>query len=62
MAVDLRTALGVLQRRLAQVTIWHSIATSLTVLYIVWLAERTTRNHFGLGTSAYDAGLFDQGL
>jgi uncharacterized membrane protein len=34
----------------------------LTLLYTVWLTIRTTRNHFGLGTSAYDFGLYDQGI
>lgn len=43
-------------------TVWHSIAISLTVFYTVWLATRTSWNHFGLGTSAYDFGLYDQGL
>ncbi|MGA1291173.1 MAG: DUF2079 domain-containing protein, partial [Ilumatobacteraceae bacterium] len=62
MAVDLRAAVRSLQRRWMRVTVWHSIAVSLTVLYTVWLAVRTTRNHFGLGTSAYDFGLYDQGV
>lgn len=62
MAVDLRATVRSLQRGWMRVTVWHSIAVSLTVLYTVWLAVRTTRNHFGLGTSAYDFGLYDQGV
>ncbi len=62
MVADLAAARGILQRWKSKFTVWHSIAISLTVLYTVWLAERTTRNHFGLGTSAYDFGLFDQGI
>jgi uncharacterized membrane protein len=62
MAADLAAARGLLQRWWSKTTVWHAVAISLTVLYTVWLAERTTRNHFGLGTSAYDFGLFDQGI
>lgn len=62
MAVDLRAALGALLRRWGRITVWHSIAVCLTLLYTGWLAVRTTRNHFGLGTSAYDFGLYDQGV
>ena len=66
MAGDLRTAFDQARRRLqlltVSLTVWHAIAVCSTVLYTVWLAVRTTRNHFGLGTSAYDFGLFDQGV
>ncbi|MFM7899580.1 MAG: DUF2079 domain-containing protein, partial [Actinomycetota bacterium] len=62
MAVEPRQAIAVVVRRLRALTVWHSIAISVTLLYTVWLAVRTTRDHFGLGTSAYDFGLYDQGL
>ncbi|KRO41106.1 MAG: hypothetical protein ABR58_05335, partial [Acidimicrobium sp. BACL19 MAG-120924-bin39] len=62
MAGDLRTAFDQVRRRLQLLTVWHTVAVCSTVLYTVWLAVRTTRNHFGLGTSAYDFGLFDQGV
>lgn len=62
MAVDLRQVVGSVVRRLRGLTVWHSTAISLSVLYTVWLAVRTTRDHFGLGTSAYDFGLYDQGV
>ena len=62
MAVEPRQAIAVAVRRLRALTVWHSIAISVTLLYTVWLAVRTTRDHFGLGTSAYDFGLYDQGL
>ena len=62
MAGDLRTAFDQARRRLQLLTVWHTVAVCSTVLYTVWLAVRTTRNHFGLGTSAYDFGLFDQGV
>ena len=66
MAGDLRTAFDHARRRLqlltVSLTVWHTVAVCSTALYTVWLAVRTTRNHFGLGTSAYDFGLFDQGV
>ncbi len=62
MVADLSTARVLAQRWWARLTVWHTIAISLTVVYTLWLAVRTTRNHFGLGTSAYDFGLYDQGL
>ncbi|MFM7891234.1 MAG: DUF2079 domain-containing protein, partial [Actinomycetota bacterium] len=62
MAVEPRQAIAVAVRRLRALTVWHSIAISVTLLYTVWLAVRTTRDHFGLGSSAYDFGLYDQGL
>ncbi len=62
MAVDPRRVLGAVRERARDVSVWHVVAVSLTVIYTVWLAARTTRDHFGLGTSAYDFGLYDQGL
>ena len=66
MAADPRTGLAnviaEVRRRALGLTVWHSIAASLTVVYVLWLSFRTTQNHFGLGTSAYDFGLYDQGL
>jgi len=62
MAVEPLQTIAVVVRRLRALTVWHSIAISLTLLYTVWLAIRTTRDHFGLGTSAYDFGLYDQGI
>jgi uncharacterized membrane protein len=62
MAVDPRRVLGAVRERARAVSVWHVVAVSLTVIYTVWLAARTTRDHFGLGTSAYDFGLYDQGL
>ncbi len=62
MAGDLRTAINGLRRRAGFFTVWHVIAALLAVVYTVWLAARTTRDHFGLGTSAYDFGLYDQGV
>lgn len=62
MAVDPRRVLGAVRERARDVSVWHVVAVSLTVVYTVWLAARTTRDHFGLGTSAYDFGLYDQGL
>jgi uncharacterized membrane protein len=70
MADDLSQLLGAAARRgrilrdtlRDTVTVWHTVALALTLLYTVWLSVRTTRDHFGLGTSAYDFGLYDQGL
>ena len=62
MAVDLRQAVESLVLRLRALSVWHAIAISATVLYMVWLAVRTTLDHYGLGTSAYDFGLYDQGV
>lgn len=62
MADDLRRVLEVSRQRLALVTVWHAVAIVLTVAYTTWLTFRTTRDHFGLGTSAYDFGLYDQGI
>ena len=62
MADDLRRVIAVLRQRLALVTVWHAIAIAVTTSYTTWLALRTTRDHFGLGTSAYDFGLYDQGM
>ena len=62
MAADLRQAVESLVVRVRTLSRWHAIAASLTVAYTVWLAVRTTRDHFGLGTSAYDFGLYDQGI
>jgi uncharacterized membrane protein len=62
MAVNPRRVLGAVRERARDVSVWHVVAVSLTVIYTVWLAARSTRDHFGLGTSAYDFGLYDQGL
>ena len=62
MAGDLRTAVNGLRRRVGFLTVWHVIAALLGLTYTVWLAVRTTSDHFGLGTSAYDFGLYDQGV
>lgn len=62
MAPDAYSVWRSARERFAHVTLWHTIAVSLTLLYTAWLAIRTTRDHFGLGTSAYDFGLYDQGL
>ncbi len=62
MAVDLRETLAAVHRRWSQVTVWHTVAVCSSLVYGMWLALRTTRSHFGLGTSAYDFGLYDQGV
>lgn len=62
MAVEPRRALEIVVDRLRVFTAWHITAVVLSVTYTVWLAVRTTRDHFGLGTSAYDFGLYDQGV
>ena len=62
MAVDLRETLAAVHRRWSQVTVWHTVAVCSSLVYGAWLALRTTRSHFGLGTSAYDFGLYDQGV
>ena len=62
MAVEPRRALEVVLQRVRAFTAWHITAFTLSAAYTVWLAVRTTRDHFGLGTSAYDFGLYDQGI
>ena len=62
MATDPRQAVESLVLRVRALSVWHATAATLTVVYTVWLAVRTTRDHFGLGTSAYDFGLYDQGI
>ena len=62
MATDPRQAVESLVLRVRALSVWHATAAALTVAYTVWLAVRTTRDHFGLGTSAYDFGLYDQGI
>ena len=62
MATDPRQAVESLVLRMRALSVWHATAATLTVVYTVWLAVRTTRDHFGLGTSAYDFGLYDQGI
>ena len=62
MSTDLRRGLENLLRGRYSLTFWHVSAVALTVVYTGWLAIRTTLNHFGLGTSAYDFGLYDQGI
>ncbi|NBN96223.1 MAG: DUF2079 domain-containing protein, partial [Actinobacteria bacterium] len=62
MAIAPRELLATARQRVSVLTPWHVVAIALTVLYTLWLALRTTRDHFGLGTSAYDFGLYDQGV
>ena len=62
MATDPRQAVESLVLRVRALSVWHATAATLTVAYTVWLAVRTARDHFGLGTSAYDFGLYDQGI
>ena len=62
MSTDPRQAVESLVLRVRALSVWHATAAALTVAYTVWLAVRTTRDHFGLGTSAYDFGLYDQGI
>ncbi|NDF81874.1 MAG: DUF2079 domain-containing protein [Actinobacteria bacterium] len=62
MAIAPRELLATVRQRVSGLTPWHVAAMALSVLYTVWLALRTTRDHFGLGTSAYDFGLYDQGV
>lgn len=62
MTTDPRQAVESLVLRVRALSVWHATAATLTVVYTVWLAVRTTRDHFGLGTSAYDFGLYDQGI
>ena len=62
MATDPRQAVESVVLRVRALSVWHATAAALTVAYTVWLAVRTTRDHFGLGTSAYDFGLYDQGI
>ena len=62
MAIAPRELLATARQRVSVLTPWHVVAFALTVLYTLWLALRTTRDHFGLGTSAYDFGLYDQGV
>jgi len=62
MTTELRRVIDPLRRWWGMVTVWHAVAFTSTVIYTAWLAVRTTRDHFGLGTSAYDFGLYDQGI
>ena len=62
MAIAPRELLATIRQRMLGLTLWHAVAAAVTVAYTVWLAVRTTRDHFGLGTSAYDFGLYDQGV
>ena len=62
MAVEPRRVLEIVVERLRVFSVWHVTSFVLSAVYTVWLAVRTTRDHFGLGTSAYDFGLYDQGV
>jgi len=62
MPTDVRRNLEAAWLACRALTVWHVLAILSTVTYTTWLAARTTLNHFGLGTSAYDFGLYDQGV
>jgi len=38
------------------------VVAAMATLFAVYFAFRTTRTHFGLGTSSYDFGLYEQGV
>lgn len=41
---------------------WRTGAIALVVLWALWATAYTLTVHYGIGTSAYDFGLYDQGL
>lgn len=48
--------------RLAVREVWLVVTVALAVVYGWYFAVRTMNVHYGLGTSAYDFGLYEQGV
>lgn len=44
------------------ITPWRAVAIALTALWCAWATAYTLAVHHGIGTSAYDFGLYDQGM
>ena len=51
-----------LRFRAAQISVWQTATGSLIALLFVYLAAMSVELHRGLNTSAYDFGLYDQGI
>lgn len=48
--------------RMGQITVWQTATASVIGLMFVYLAAMSVELHRGLNTSAYDFGLYDQGI
>ena len=51
-----------LRFRASQISVWQTATGSLIALLFVYLAAMSVELHRGLNTSAYDFGLYDQGI
>ncbi|MEO5974354.1 MAG: DUF2079 domain-containing protein [Ilumatobacteraceae bacterium] len=49
-------------RRLREVSVWTVLAYTMMAIYAMYFTAFTVRIHHALGTSAYDFGLYDQGI
>ncbi len=49
-------------RRLRNISAWAILAYSMIAIYAAYFTAFTVRIHHSLGTSAYDFGLYDQGI
>jgi hypothetical protein len=54
--------LSSLRFRASQISVWQTATGSLIALLFVYLAAMSVELHRGLNTSAYDFGLYDQGI
>ena len=59
---DTKRFLRNIRLRLAQITVWQTISGCLISLAFVYMAGLSVELHRGLNTSAYDFGLYDQGI
>ena len=59
---DVHVAMSQLVRRLRGVSAWAVLAYAMMAIYAAYFTELTVRIHHSLGTSAYDFGLYDQGI
>ena len=59
---DTKRFLSNIRLRLAQITVWQTISGCLISLAFVYMAGLSVELHRGLNTSAYDFGLYDQGI
>ncbi|MBJ7421279.1 MAG: DUF2079 domain-containing protein [Ilumatobacteraceae bacterium] len=53
---------GNLRYRVTQITVWQTVTMSAISLVFLYLAAMSVELHRGLNTSAYDFGLYDQGI
>lgn len=49
-------------RRIREVSVWAVLAYAMMVIYAAYFTSLTVGIHHALGTSAYDFGLYDQGI